>query len=264
MAKKRKKRKNRGHVPRATVPESGGLKGYNAMLQRGQEQLQEYQEQAESLDMNHLALDFERLMETEPNMSLNKIAQKYGVTLQDLYAGITTSQDRTAVSYYSRPEIQQAIFSYAQDRKIAVVRNFRPLFQKLKKPEDISPLMLSIAESYTNGRQWPSMHGTISRYDAGGQMWGWDLVAEIDYKHSWATAFDIARPLVKFFRELGVYFLVKFSGNTSPHIIIPAEAVPEGLHGFSAYRSFFGLVAKKVKQASYLDRTFSRPSHFLR
>ena len=265
--RKKKKRKNRNQA-RVTSqhtqnrPENGNR--YDRMLHQGREQLQEYYEQAESLELDHLAADYERLVETEPYVSLNEIAEKYGITLQDLYYGISTSKDTTIVSYYSRPDIQHAIFSFAKDRKIAVVRNFHPLFQELRKPEDILPLMLSISQSYTHGRQWPSMHGTISRYSSGGQMWGCDLVAEIDFKRSWSRSFDIARPLVKFFRELGIYFLIKFSGNASPHIIIPAEAIPEGFHGFSAYRAFFGLVRKKVKESAHLDRSFSRPSHFLR
>jgi hypothetical protein len=266
MKKKRKKKrqKNRNQATVTSQQGSGSGSTYDRMLQQGREQLEEYYDQTESLDLDNLALDLERIMETEPQISLNELAEKYGMTLGELYAGMTTSNDRTIVSYYSRPDIQQAIFSFAQDRKIAVVRNFRPLFQRLRKPEDILPLMVNISESYTQGRQWPSMHGTISRYGTNGQMSGCDLVAEIDFKRSWSRSFDIARPLVKFFRELGIYFLIKFSGHASPHIIIPAEAIPEGLHSFSAYRVFLGLVKKKIKESSYLDSSFSKPSHFLR
>jgi hypothetical protein len=266
MKKKRKKRKqrNRNPLPAASFHESGRQDRYDHILRQGQEQLQDYYSSADALDLDQLVGEFERLKEEEPYISLSQVAERYGVTLQELYSGITASKDRTVISYYSRPEIQQAIFSFASDRKIAVVRNFQPMFQRLRKPEDILPLMLRISVSYTSGRQWPSMHGTISRYAPDGQMTGCDLVAEIDYKRSWSKSFDIARPLVSFFRELGVCFLVKFSGHASPHIIIPAEAIPEGLHGPSAYRSFFTLVRSKVKQSSYLDRSFSRPSHFLR
>jgi hypothetical protein len=266
MKKKRKKKKqrNRNPLPAASFHESGRQDRYDHILRQGQEQLEDYYSSVDSLDLDQLVAEFERLKEEEPYISLNQVAERYGVTLQELYSGITASKDRTVISYYSRPEIQQAIFSFANDRKIAVVRNFQPIFQRLRKPEDILPLMLRISESHTSGRQWPSMHGTISRYAPDGQMTGCDLVAEIDYKRSWSKSFDIARPLVKFFRELGVCFLVKFSGHASPHIIIPAEAIPEGLHGASAYRAFFTLVRSKVKQSSYLDRSFSSPSHFLR
>jgi transposase-like protein len=261
----KKRRKNRHRVAAAQAQGAGAPRRYDAVLQRGQEQLEEYYKHAELLESSDLSMHLEKIMEEESDLSMSEIAKRYGVSLRELYAGITTvSKDRRVISYYSRPEIQNAIFSFARDRKIAVVRNFRPMFQSLRKAEDIPALMLCISESYTQGRQWPSMHGTVARYDDNGQMRGFDFVAEIDFKRSWATAFDIARPLVKFFRELGVYFLIKFSGHCSPHIIVPAEAVPEGIHGFSAYRSFIGLVAKKVKQSSYLDRTFSKPSHFLR
>jgi hypothetical protein len=262
--RKKKKRRNRNPLPAASFHESGRQDRYDHILRQGQEQLEDYYSSAHALDLDQLVAEFERLKEEEPYISLNQVAERYGVTLQELYSGITASKDRTVISYYSRQEIQQSIFSFARDRKIAVVRNFHPIFQRLRKPEDILPIMLRISESHTSGRQWPSMHGTISRYAPDGQMTGCDLVTEIDYKRSWSKSFDIARPLVKFLRELGVCFLVKFSGHTSPHIIIPAEAIPEGLHGASAYRSFFSLVRNKVKQSSYLDRSFSRPSHFLR
>jgi len=260
--RKKKKRRNRDRANAAFPNEAGKTVRYDRMLQQGREQLEDYYKQAGLVNLDNLALDLDKIMETEPTVSLNEIAKRHGVTLIDLYSGITTSKDRTIISYYSRPEIQQAIFSYAQDRKIAVVRRFQPMFERLRSPEDILPLMVSISESCTEGNQWPSMHGTIARYGPGRQMTGCDLVAEVDFKNSWARSFDIARPLVKLFRELGVFFLIKFSGHTSPHIIIPEEAIPEELHGFRAFRSFFILVKSKIR--SHLDTSFTSPSHFLR
>jgi len=86
--------------------------------------------------------------------------------------------------YYSRKDIQQAMYKYALGRKITFLRYFSPMFDRLMRPDDILPLaMHTLLEK---GRYWPSLHGTVSRYGVtGGQLC--DLVIEIDYKSNWKT-----------------------------------------------------------------------------
>ena len=160
--------------------------------------------------------------------------------------------------HYSREFVQQAMFEYARGRRIAVLRRFTPLFSALKRPEDILPLAFYLAE---RGRLWPSLHGTISRNIDGQRLL--DLVLEVDFKSSWKTAFASAYPLVKFLRDFGVDFKVKFSGHSSPHIIVPAEAFPPGI-GHAVHMQIMEYASKHVRGRGHLDMSFRSGSHFLR
>ena len=169
------------------------------------------------------------------------------------------------VAYYAREDIQQAMFQYAQGRKVTILRTFKPLFPPLVQPKDV--LHLSMFCLLQKTYFWPSLHGTISREQEDGPI-VCDFVVELDYKADWAGCFEMSRPIVKFFEELGLFFLIKFSGHCSPHIIIPAEAFPQrymspqmfrGLH-----RALMNLIRRKVSRPSYIDMSFHSFNHFLR
>ena len=160
--------------------------------------------------------------------------------------------------HYSREAVQRAIFEYAAGRKITTLRQFRPMFSAIKKPEDILPLAFSLAE---RGKLWPSFHGTISRSIAGQRLL--DLVMEVDFKSSWKVAFQSARPLVRFLEDFGVDFKVKFSGHSSPHIIVPSEAFPPGM-GHSIQMRILDYASKHVRGKGHLDMSFRNTNHFLR
>lgn len=160
--------------------------------------------------------------------------------------------------HYSRESVQQAMYEYAIGRKIATLRQFRPLFPSLKKPEDILPLAFYFAD---RGKLWPSFHGTISRSVDGNRLL--DLVLEVDFKPRWKTAFESARPIVKFLQDFGVDFKVKFSGHSSPHIIIPSEAFPPEM-GHSVHMQIMQYANKHVRGKGHLDMSFQSTNHFLR
>ena len=111
------------------------------------------------------------------------------------------------------------------------------------------------------GKLWPSFHGTISRHIDGKNLL--DLVLEVDFKPDWKTAFRSALPLVNFLRDFGVDFKVKFSGHSSPHIIIPAEAFPPGI-GHSVHLQILNYASKHVQGRAHLDTSFRNTGHFLR
>jgi hypothetical protein len=171
---------------------------------------------------------------------------------------LTGGKYRRAYMHYSRESIQQAMFEYARGRKISALRTFRPLFSALKQPGDILPLAFYFAG---RGKLWPSFHGTISRNINGKSLV--DLVLEVDFKPDWKVAFQSARPLVNFLRDFGVDFKVKFSGHSSPHIIIPAEAFPPGV-GHSVHLQILDYANKHVHGRAHLDMSFRSTSHFLR
>jgi hypothetical protein len=161
--------------------------------------------------------------------------------------------------HYSRESIQQAMHEYAKGRKIAVLRSFRPLFPGgLKRPEDILPLAFYLAG---RGKLWPSFHGTITRSIDGKTLY--DLVMEVDFKSNWSVAFQSARPLINFLRDFGVDFKVKFSGHSSPHIIIPAEAFPPGI-GHAVHMQILDYANNHVHGRAHLDMSFRNAGHFLR
>ena len=169
-------------------------------------------------------------------------------------------------SYYSRKDVQEAMYQYARGRKISVLRNFSPMFQgsQLRKPDDLLPIMMFYSQE---PRLWPSIHGTVSRHDGDGSM-VCDLVIEVDFKKSRARSFSLSRPLIRLFQELDLEFRVKFSGNASPHIIIPAEAFPKKRRRIGSCRNLYGklldFLRKQIKDPKTLDGSFRNTNHFLR
>ncbi len=173
--------------------------------------------------------------------------------------GRRKSQRRVRIyAHYSREPIQRAMYEYAKGRAISALRIFRPLFSALKRPEDVLPLAFFFAR---RGKLWPSLHGTTKRKVEDRTLH--DLVLEVDFKPNWRVAFEGARPLVRFLRDFGVIFKVKFSGNSSPHIIIPAEAFPPEL-GRGSHEAILDYANKHVKGRGHLDMSFRNADHFLR
>ena len=192
---------------------------------------------------------------------LNPFAQAFFKSLER-----RGSRMEKIISYYSRQDIQQAIFQYSRGRKISVLRNFHPMFSgsPLRKSDDVLPIMVFYSQEAT---LWPSIHGTISRYDADGRL-VCDLVLETDIKNSRERSFSFARPLVRLFQNLGLEFRVKFSGHSSPHIIVPAEAFPQKWRAVGScrylYEKLFEFFRKQIIKQPCLDRSFCGPGHFLR
>jgi len=169
------------------------------------------------------------------------------------------------LDYYVREDVQMAMFQYARGRKVTILRDFKPLFPEVRRPEDVLHLAMFCLLRQTN--LWPSLHGTISRGQEDGPI-VCDFVVELDYKADWAGCFEMSRPIVKFLEELGVCFFVKFSGHCSAHIIIPAEAfpqrsvLPQTFAGLN--RALMNVIRRKVSHPRYIDMSFHNPNHFLR
>jgi len=91
------------------------------------------------------------------------------------------------------------------------------------------------------------------------------MVFEIDMKQSYKRTFRSGALLLRVFDKFDLPYLIKFSGNTSPHIIIPGEAFPEYAQGDS-----FPLIAAAVhsylqeKTRISMDGSFASGEHFLR
>ncbi len=174
-----------------------------------------------------------------------------------------TLEKEAVLRYYSRTDVQKAMFQYARGRQLTTMRSFgTPRISHLRNPGQI----MSIIESISN-HKWPSIHGTVRRMGLTDRVW--DVVFEADYKSDWSIAFESVRPVVQLFLRIGVPFFVKYSGNSSPHIIIPGEAFRPHVSQFNElpklYRRVYTFVRKNMKRPNTLDMSFLNSSrHYLR
>jgi hypothetical protein len=174
-------------------------------------------------------------------------------------------EQERVVAYYARPDVQNEMYRYARGRYLTVLRNFKPMFSALQDPGDVLPLMFHYLKP--KGNRWPSMHGTVLRHNEDGRTIC-DFVFEPDFKKSWSVAFGAARPIVQLFLRMGLPFFVKFSGGTSPHIIVPGEALATAgdkeikQHEFRD--SLYRFVTRRMSKPGLLDGANWQPSHFLR
>jgi hypothetical protein len=165
--------------------------------------------------------------------------------------------------YYSCLDIQQAIYQFAQSRKLTLQRAFRCAMPAPASPDDILPLAFAAADLPLF---WPSLHATIKRYN-GAKAILKDFVLDLDFKSdSWQVAFDAGLPIIRRLSDFGVTFFVKFSGNTSPHLIIPAEAFPSDSELDNCLREqILQFVRRLLPSPRCLDMSFfTLPDHFLR
>lgn len=165
--------------------------------------------------------------------------------------------------YYSRNDIQNAMFKYAAGRRITFLRVFSPQYRNIVASTDILPLALCLLR--INGNHWPSFHGTVSKGNPGNQIC--DVIMEVDFKSSWKKCFEMTRPIVNMLQDMGAVFRLKFSGHCSVHIIIPGEflrlqGIPVDHSRF--FRCLSDLAKKRLKEPRYLDTSFHMPHHFLR
>jgi len=164
--------------------------------------------------------------------------------------------------YYSRPDVQEAIYDFSKGRKITILREFYPMFNGLRAPEDI--LYIALHCLHINRGLWPSLHGTISRTDESGDYFC-DFVVEIDYKEDWRVCFDGMLPLVEQLRDFGLSFCVKYSGNCSPHFIIPGELFPPDATRSQKIRvGLLEYIKGVIRHPEHLGLSFLSEDHFLR
>jgi hypothetical protein len=110
------------------------------------------------------------------------------------------------------------------------------------RPEDVPPRYLGL-------------HGTVGR----------DIVLEVDAKQDRREAFEGGRRIMEFLDRYGAPYRVKFSGNSSSHVIIPRAAyetlVPEEQRAAS-FRRLYAWVVEHCGVA--VDGSFGGEYHFLR
>lgn len=167
-----------------------------------------------------------------------------------------SAEQRAALAYYARPDIGQALWLWSQNRR--TTEHFRQgvIGKGIRRPEDVPLLAAGRGANAAS----PTFHASVGRYE-GERLVAFDLVAEVDFKGDWRRCFSVTRPLVCVLADAGATFLVKFSGHSSAHVILPCH----GQNYAHAAQRFLSLARTALRRgAGKLDLSFRRPSHFLR
>jgi len=144
----------------------------------------------------------------------------------------------TALLYYKRPEIQNALVDAAIDKEIAVSyggQGYGKRPDTLQYPKDVIEFVKNGVTSFHCSEElWmnPLQITTgAKRNELDALRKGWDLILDIDCPE--LTYSKIAGDLlVQALRYHNVQTIfVKFSGNHGFHIAVPFESFPESIHG---------------------------------
>ncbi|MCX8147181.1 MAG: hypothetical protein N3D84_01805, partial [Candidatus Woesearchaeota archaeon] len=141
------------------------------------------------------------------------------------------------LTYYKRPDIQNAIIQHVGNKEIAVrfgERGFGKRPDILQYPSDIIELAKQGATSFHASEElWknPQRLGPeMKKNEVDDLRIGWDLVIDVDCKfleYSKVAADFIVKALMHY----GVNAVsVKFSGNHGFHIAVPFESFPKKIH----------------------------------
>jgi len=162
--------------------------------------------------------------------------------------------------YYSKPEVQKAIFEFCQNRE-TIPRFFEGFGKRpdsFQYPNDIFELVKKGATSFHCSEEiWQDplkLFTGMSEKQADELRQGWDLLIDIDSKYmDYSKIFaELTINLLKFhgIKNVGI----KFSGSKGFHIIVPWKAFPKEIAGektsdkFPEYpRIITNYIAEKTK-----------------
>ena len=187
------------------------------------------------------------------------------------------------IDYYSREDIQRGLLSHGGRRRVVSGLDTGIFGRKggpLARREQIREMLMPLLEKQISAvpRKYPSYHACITRAsrkdrrempereDYGSDEEGSDLIIDIDiktdHKQSWAQG----RKVLDLLESFNVPYRVKFSGNSSPHIVLSADLFPPGTNGRnfnSTAQKVFDFIGRKSK-ATNMDGSFNSPDHYLR
>lgn len=146
--------------------------------------------------------------------------------------------------YYSRSDIQKAIFDFSADREICprYFEGFGRRPDSLQYPTDVLSLARKGATSFHCSEElWKnplSLSTGLSEKELNEIRIGWDLLIDIDSKY-----FDYSKILAELIIEVLNFHEIKnigikFSGSKGFHLIIPWKAFPESINGVKTLDMF--------------------------
>ncbi len=166
------------------------------------------------------------------------------------------------IKYYSKPEIQNAIFEAAQNREIGVQYanggyGKRP--DILQYPSDVLELVKQGVVAFNfSEEKWGDpleIQSGMQRKELDKLRIGWDLILDIDSDFL-EYAIIAADLIIRALQYYNVPVTIKFSGRAGFHIAVPWEAFPETVEGVET-RLLFPEAPKKI--AMYLENMIEKP-----
>ncbi|MGA2130274.1 MAG: DNA primase small subunit domain-containing protein [Candidatus Pacearchaeota archaeon] len=147
--------------------------------------------------------------------------------------------------YYSRKDIQKAIFSFSANREVApsyMMESFGKRPDTFQYPGDIFEMVKNGATSFHCSEEIWADPLKISTGMTSKQLnelrTGWDLLLDIDSKYLDYSKI-MAELIFKVLKFHGVKNVgIKFSGSKGFHIIVPWKAFPKEIHGIKTSDMF--------------------------
>jgi DNA primase catalytic subunit/predicted RNA-binding Zn-ribbon protein involved in translation (DUF1610 family) len=147
--------------------------------------------------------------------------------------------------YYSRKEIQKAIFEFSKNREISP--RFFDGFGK--RPDafnfagDVYQMVKKGATSFHSSEElWNDpmeIETGMDRVKANNLRKGWDLLIDIDCEHGMNYSALVAKAIIETFRQHGIKNVgLKFSGSKGFHLLIPWKAFPKEINGIETKNLF--------------------------
>ena len=175
---------------------------------------------------------------TSEKNSLEKISGENGQSLNEKRIRSLTNL------YYSRPDVQKAIFSFSSNREV-VPRYFEGFGKRpdsLQYYGDVFELIKKGATSlHCSQELWQeplSLVTGMNEKQLNELRVGWDLLLDIDSKYLDYSKI-LAELIIRVLNFYGVKNVgIKFSGSKGFHIIIPCKAFPQEINGIKTSDMF--------------------------
>ncbi len=147
--------------------------------------------------------------------------------------------------YYSKPEIQKAIFEFGKDREVVpsyMMESFGKRPDSLQYPNDVIGMVSKGATSFHASEElWSNPLEIDSEMS---------LQELNELRHSWDLLIDIDSPYLDYSKTAAILLLdelekhgiknygIKFSGSKGFHLIVPAKAFPTSFRGIETKEMF--------------------------
>ncbi len=180
--------------------------------------------------------------------------------------------------YYSRPEVQEALFEFSKDREICprYFEGFGKRPDSMQYPNDVFELVKKGATSFHCSEElWKDplkIETGMNEKQLNEIRKGWDLLIDIDSKYIDYSKIS-AQQIIKLLNFYGVKHVgVKFSGSKGFHIIVPWKALPKEINGIKTSEKFpewarivVQFITNSVKK-ELIDKItdLSRPNKYIR
>jgi hypothetical protein len=164
--------------------------------------------------------------------------------------------------YYSKPDIQKAMYEFCIGREISprYFEGFGKRPDSFQYPADILNLAKNGATSFHCSEElWKDplqINTDMNEKQTKELRVGWDLLIDIDCAHGMEFSILAAKAIVASLNQHGIEHVgIKFSGSKGFHILVPWKAFPKEINGIPT-SSLFPEIPRKV--VSYL-RYYSEP-----